>query len=230
MPGIEEHLQSARRFMEAEKSGYIDRKAKMFRKSGVLDGSDTADFSAAYEHVTRGGNGSAPVVNMERAKQSKLPKEIIESFKNNPIDYGDGMSGTGYRSVLDDLNIQPMPKEDYGFEDELLQEDYSRPSAPAYQQQPPTPQYQQPYQQPQPSYYPQQPAMPTIDYSMIKMFIDEAVKKNIMELKQGILNESRSNGQNLKYIKISGNKMNVLTDTGDLYEANLVFKKNVRKK
>jgi hypothetical protein len=69
-----------------------------------------------------------------------------------------------------------------------------------------------------------------VDYSMIKMIVEECMRKYVGTLKKTILNESKtsSNGE-LQAMKI-GDKFSFITKNGDLYEAELKFIKNLNNK
>ena len=71
----------------------------------------------------------------------------------------------------------------------------------------------------------------TIDYSLIKTIIEDVVKKNNAALKKSILTESKNmvDSSNLNIMKI-GDKFQFLTDDGNLFEATLTFKKNIKNK
>ncbi len=65
-----------------------------------------------------------------------------------------------------------------------------------------------------------------IDYSLLKTIIDESVKRNLLEMKNAQLNESTTSS--LKTMKLgNGNKLSFLDSKGNLYEATLVFKRNI---
>lgn len=70
-----------------------------------------------------------------------------------------------------------------------------------------------------------------IDYSMIKMIVEDCVKKYTSALKKSIINESKlnENDNSLKAMKI-GNKFSFISENGDLYEAELKFVKNINRK
>ena len=70
-----------------------------------------------------------------------------------------------------------------------------------------------------------------IDYSMIKIIVEDCVKKYTSALKKSIINESKlnENDNSLKAMKI-GNKFSFITENGDLYEAELKFVKNINRK
>lgn len=69
-----------------------------------------------------------------------------------------------------------------------------------------------------------------IDYSLIKTIVESAVKKYVGAYTKKILSEGVSSrgGSELKAIRL-GESFNFITNDGDLYEAKLVFKKNIKK-
>lgn len=70
----------------------------------------------------------------------------------------------------------------------------------------------------------------TIDYSMIKMIVENCLKEYAEKTSIKQINESQSNDANLiKAMKI-GNKFSFITANGDLYEAKLTFIKNIKNK
>lgn len=72
----------------------------------------------------------------------------------------------------------------------------------------------------------------TIDYSLIKDIIESTVKKYMSGYSKRIIEENKKNSQvsnEVKAIKI-GDKFSFITENGDIYEAQLTFKKNINKK
>lgn len=132
---------------------------------------------------------------------SKLPPEILESMMSNPI--------TDSTSVLDEL---PIRQEALKKKPTLTNSPQRIVQEQAYSQQVPVMQQ-------------------TIDYSLIKTIVEDVVKKNMSVLKKSILNESKNmvESENLNILKI-GDKFQFLTDDGNLYEATLTFKKNIKNK
>lgn len=135
---------------------------------------------------------------------SKLPKEILESFKTKQID----ASPLGYgvnSSILDEINFRTQGK--------LYAEESS----------------QQPKQQIVETT--SVASQSNVDYSMIKMIVEECMRKYIGSLKKSILNESKNvnNTDTLQALKI-GDKFSFITKNGDLYEAELKFVKNLNNK
>lgn len=134
---------------------------------------------------------------------SKLPKEILESFKTKQIDpspLGYGVSS----SILDEVNYRTQGK--------LYKEETK--SQPQKQIVETT----------------QSTNNSTVDYSMIKMIVEECMRKYVGTLKKTILNESKSNSSDeLQAMKI-GDRFSFITKNGDLYEAELKFIKNLNNK
>lgn len=135
---------------------------------------------------------------------SKLPKEILESFKTKQID----ASPLGYgvnSSILDEINFRTQGK--------LYAEESS----------------QQPKQQIVETT--SVASQSNVDYSMIKMIVEECMRKYVSSLKKSILNESKNvnNTDTLQALKI-GDKFSFITKNGDLYEAELKFVKNLNNK
>lgn len=137
---------------------------------------------------------------------SKLPKEILESFKTKQIDpspLGYGVSS----SILDEVNYRTQGK--------LYNEETKS-------------QIQQPKKQIIETT--QSTNNSNVDYSMIKMIVEECMRKYVGSLKKTILNESKSNSSDeLQAMKI-GDKFSFITKNGDLYEAELKFIKNLNNK
>lgn len=69
-----------------------------------------------------------------------------------------------------------------------------------------------------------------VDYSLIKSIVESAVKKYIGGYTKKLLEEGKKTQVNdpVKAIKI-GDKFSFITENGDIYEAKLVFKKNINK-
>lgn len=69
-----------------------------------------------------------------------------------------------------------------------------------------------------------------IDYTIIKAIVDESVKRNLNEIFNNMLSESKNNNY-IQLLRIGkGNKIQVLDSKGNLYESILSLKKNINKK
>lgn len=126
---------------------------------------------------------------------SKLPTEILESLKTNPIEYG-GMHST--TSVLDNINLDKLS-------DSVVTETNKAQSSV------------------------QVSNAPMIDYSLIKLMIEDCIRKEFKALNAKLLTENKSSDSGtLQAMKI-GNKFSFITSNGDVYEAKLNFVKNIKK-
>lgn len=160
---------------------------------------------------------AAPAMNRPQPNRaSKLPKAIMESIANNPLDDVMNEYSTG-GSVLDTLGYTPKPQRT-PIQEQYVPETYSAPEQYATPVQP----YYQPVQQQQ---YMPQPMM-GIDYNYIRAIVNECVQANMKQIKEEILKESA-----LKTIRLGGeNKIQLIDNKNNLYESRLEFKKNLSKK
>lgn len=143
--------------------------------------------------------------------KSKLPVEILESFKSKQIDTTllNGGMGKSNGSVLDQLDMLTNGKV-------LQQENIQKP---------------QQKQIVQETVQVQPQITSTVDYSMIKMIVEDCMRKYTSALKKQILSESKTTQDNvtLQAMKI-GNKFSFIDSSGNLYEATLKKIKNLNKK
>ena len=149
-------------------------------------------------------NNIQPETIASASNKSKLPKEVLESIRKNPINLAIPAE-LGGGSVLDGLGL--VPKQQQPQRQQIAEQQVS------------SPQYQQMQQV-------------SIDYNAIRVIVEESVKKYMTALKKSLLSEGKENitkTDTVKYMVI-GDKLQLLTDDGDLYEAELKFKKNVKKK
>lgn len=129
---------------------------------------------------------------------SRLPKEIIESFTTNPTPEGYFESSVGKMEGLDSLMGGGSPRTQ-------VNEAVRQPQRQAA---------------PQPQYYPQGGS---IDYEYVKYLVKEAVKEAM-----GTLNESVGlNGMHGMRIG-EGNVIQFLDKKGNVYEGKLVLKKKAK--
>lgn len=184
--------EKARQLIKMDCNGTIDKYAKSAREHGKMELAENVELVSEKPKQT---NISPTYTGTFTQSKSKLPKEILESMKNNPIEQIGSVSTT---SILDQLNITPPKKEVVSEEKSVITEIQHNNT--------------------------------NIDYSMIKIIVEDCVKKYTSALKKSLLNESKSNDNNtLQAMKI-GNKFNFITNNGDLYEAELKFIKNINKK
>lgn len=141
---------------------------------------------------------------------SKLPPEILESMLGTSS-ISTSMTGNNV-SILDELPVETIIPE--------------KKITPQRRSQNRTI-TEQVYTQPVSS----QPVQANIDYSLIKMIVEDVVKKNMAAMKKSIISESKNivENDNLNILKI-GDTFQFLTKDGNLFEATLKFKKNINKK
>ena len=146
------------------------------------------------EYRTQNNNNVIP---SNIKSKSKLPTEIIESFKKQP-------SPTDYQGSVLDMVQQASGGKMFSEEKHITVEQ---------------PTNTQPIVQ------------SNIDYSMIKMIVEDCMRKYTSALKKSILSESKINENvgTLQAMKI-GDKFSFITSNGDLYEAKLTFIKNMNTK
>ena len=173
----------------------MDRKGKLNEMANNLDIGFTDDNNDMSLDCIRGkyaNQNQERQTNEQVMTNSKLPKEILQSFKENKIDIGENK-----------------------FLDEVVNKTVEEKRV-----------VKQPIVEQQSTVGGQQ-----IDYSMIKMIVEECMRKYTSSLKKSILNESKSvnEGNSLKAMKI-GDKFSFIDDSGNLYEAKLTFVKNISKK
>lgn len=197
----------AKKLIQMDVNGDMKKYAAKARESAVASLNENAETPLQTAPQAPQTQPQDFVINVNKTN-SKLPKEILESFKTKQIDatpLGYGVSS----SILDEVNYRTQGK--------LYKEETT--SAP----------------QPQQQIIETVQATPTVqtnvDYSMIKMIVEECMRKYVGSLKKTILNESKNNisTDELKAMKI-GDKFSFITKNGDLYEAELKFIKNLNKK
>ena len=201
--------EKARKLIQMDANGEIDKVKSNIDESKFSINDDNIqylDSTPQQQQPQEIRMQSVPQQNV--VKNSKLPTEILESMMNNKIDtssLGNGISPNG--SILDQLNTFTNGK--------LLKENKPKPTIKNTVQKV----VEQTSQVSQP-----------VDYSMIKMIVDEAIRKYSNAMKKTMLTESKklNEDNSLQAMKI-GNKFSFITKNGDLYEANLKFIKNINK-
>lgn len=195
----------AKKIIQMDMNGDMKKYAAKARESAITSLNENAEMP--LQAITKTSPSQDFVINVNKTN-SKLPKEILESFKTKQIDaspLGYGVSS----SILDEVNYRTQGK--------LYKEETQ--TMPQSQQQ------NVETIQTSPS------VQANVDYSMIKMIVEECMRKYVGSLKKTILNESKNNisTDELKAMKI-GDKFSFITKNGDLYEAELKFIKNLNKK
>lgn len=205
----------ARKIMQMDRSGELDKIRDNAARSGKLSMNEGIEPVAempmnAYPQTPQMSQMPQYVPQtqpMMGVGSSKLPSAILESFKNKQIDTSVmGLSTTG--SVLDRINFNTQGAL---FEQTQPKQEVKEVKVVTEQTQP--------------------TVSTSVDYSMIKMIVEECMRKYSSALKKTIINESKtaSNEGTLKAMKV-GDKFSFITDNGDLYEAKLTFIKNINKK
>lgn len=204
----------ARKIMQMDRSGELDKIRDNAARSGKLSMNEGIEPVAempmnAYPQTPQMSQMPQyiPQTQPMGMGSSKLPSAILESFKNKQIDTSVmGLSTTG--SVLDRINFNTQGAL---FEQTQPKQEVKEVKVVTEQTQP--------------------TVSTSVDYSMIKMIVEECMRKYSSALKKTIINESKttSNEGTLKAMKV-GDKFSFITDNGDLYEAKLTFIKNINKK
>jgi hypothetical protein len=148
----------------------------------------------------------SPYVSNSAISSSKLPKEILESMKSNPIEIPNFMSNT---SVLDRFGDLSGLKQNNTQVPTMINENI-QPIQRTTQQIPLT-------------------NAGGVDYSLIRMIVKETIEEILAE-KKTTLNESAEKRADINAMRVLGNKIQYVDTDGNLYEGELKFKKNVRKK
>ena len=135
---------------------------------------------------------------------SKLPPEIYESMTSNPIDTTP--LGQGIDEYMQ--NVSVLDK--FNLSQKLSNNNQRKKIVTETKE---------------------QQASSNIDYSMIKMIVEECMRKYTSALKKTILTESKQTDVNdeIQAMKI-GDKFSFITKNGNLYEAKLTFIKNINEK
>ena len=199
----------AKKIIQMDAHGELNKykKNSMHMAESVLSDNSTTQPITLSQPITQPTSQDMRTIPSMGSMANKLPKEILESFKTKQIN--PYQTHTQQRSILDEVNMMTNG--------ELLKQE-------------------QTVIKPQPiveNVLPTQTAAnnSNIDYSMIKMIVEECVRKYTSSLKKSIMNEAKLNSSNddLQALKI-GDKFSFITKNGDLYEAKLTFVKNINKK
>lgn len=218
-PRMTNFIESARKVIEKteklspKRASVVTESNDRYDKALQFEQQLNNSYEQTYAPITSGGFSQAA---------SKLPKEMIESFQNNPISDFNSMNGL---SVLDSMQIKrqpPQPKqqinEDYYPEEKSMPstEELLTRSRALHEQT-----TQKSGYNPQQSYQPQPNIMPStnnIDYSMIRIIIEDCISKQLSEFKKTMLNESTVNGQKGDVILTIGDSIKFIAKNGNVYE------------
>lgn len=166
----------------------------LFESVDEFGGIADVDMSS-YQPAPERAQQQTPVPN----RNSKLPREIVESMTNNPIDTS---VLDVNRSVLETSGVIPGVPAQKKRNATTINEQVAYNQTPAQQQQ--------------------------VDYSLIKSIVEECVRKYTSAVTKKVIKECKeSSGMNeLKAMKV-GNKFSFITENGDVYEATLKYKRNI---
>lgn len=206
----------ARKLIQMDANGTLDEVAYNAKSEGKISYNEEGLIDTTImEHTTSRDLSQYNNVQPQdfHINKSKLPTEILESFKSKQIDTAllNGGMGKSNGSVLDQLNMLTNGK--------ILQEETTQ-----------KPQRKQIVQETvQTQMQPQITA--NVDYSMIKMIVEDCMRKYTSALKKQILSESKTTQESgtLQAMKI-GNKFSFIDSKGNVYEATLRKIKNINEK
>lgn len=139
---------------------------------------------------------STPSFSEKAASKSKLPQEIIEAMRK---------SSSEPVSIIDTVGISESLKNP-----KLTQQKASLLSENKQQKLP----------QPSPT------QSQIVDYSLIRMMIEETMKKYMGQLKKSLLNENKGSG--LQMMTQKGNTFRFVTEDGKIFEGKLTYKGNIK--
>lgn len=156
--------------------------------------------------------------NPPTGRKQEIKNSLLKEIAENPI--GDDTMDIDNGSVLDKIDLGNLGS---GMK--------TAPNVPKYKlNEETTPPYQ--YPQYKPNYQVPQQQGSAVDYSLLKVIIEDAVKKSIAPIVKKIvneINENKSNNDTMALMNI-GSEFSFLTKNGNLYKAKPTFIKNVNKK
>jgi len=193
---IVQNRDTIRKIMAMDSNGSMTKMVKEAVSNGSLS-YDEGGATFNMPAATNGKQSPIPTINEEFMQNSKMPRIILESFQKNPgiDDTNSTMSGF---SVLDSLGIEKL--------NEIKQERNTENNVNEVRQ-----------------------TAGPIDYSLLRTIINEAVQENVKKymsaLSKKLISEGISLGgsDSIQAIKI-GDKVSVITNKGDVYEAVLKYK------
>lgn len=201
---LKDVLNRAKRITQMDVNGQLNEVANRARENGKMEYQDDNIQYLQENQVPKAQSVQSMPNTMHAPKRNGIPKEIFESFSKNQIDTSPLSTST---SILDQIGItkKTVPVANVAMNES---------------------------KQPVRTIVKEQNISPNagVDYSLIRMIVEDAVKKSMASLSKKMLTESKKNvNEQVKIINI-GDKFSFVTDNGDLYEAKLVFKKNIKKK
>lgn len=184
------------------------------RAKKVIDVTSTPEFNQyaknLKEHIDSNGGDYVPSFNSnlnenvsfsdESYKFSKMPKEIIESIRSKPLIVKETSD-----DAMTELVKRVSPKMKMNEETEKPKfSDYINSSTN------------------------NNAAVQQIDYSLIKLIINDAIKENLSQIKSTLLTENK-NDKKVSCVRL-GDTLQFLDSDGNLFEAKLTFKRNIKKR
>lgn len=207
-----EAQERAKKLIQMDANGSLDKYGKNkideFRNGYGEDGSTSVSIIPENVHNVQRDYSQMPMPSDAKLSNSKLPTEILESFKKKQINTDLLGINTGQASVLDLLSENVTNKKQNIIKEETVSNNVK--TVPLIETS----------------------TINNVDYSLIKTIVEDCMKKYASALKKSIISENKnllSEDNNLQAMKI-GNKFTFITKNGDLYEANLKFVKNINQK
>lgn len=167
-------------------------------------------------------------------KKGPIKNALLREIAENPI--GNDVDEMGNGSILDKIDLgnfpalsnaaRHMPSQNSSIP---LREGTTVPKYTPLREEATAPQSRLPYGSTNYSMPVQQQS--SIDYSLLKLIIEEAVKKSTAALSKKLITEAKDNqdkNNNLSVMNI-GKEFSFITKNGDLYKAKLTFIKNINK-
>ena len=207
--GFMQNHKAAKKLMQMEINGTLDAIGKGLVESGKITAPKEDENGNLVEDIkylssppkVQNRNGEVHEFSEKQLSKSKLPKEILESFNKTIIDpSGINDPYNSSLSVLDEATRK------------IASETSKKPKVNAVNENTSLSQ-----------------STPIVDYSLIKSIVEECMRKYTSALKKTILTESteKSSTPTMKAMKL-GNTFSFVDNEGNLYEAELKFKKNIR--
>ena len=213
-------LTKAKRLVDASSSPEFDKYAKKLHEGGYMDMQDVPMSPTPYPmdgQMVQSrpiGNVNAPIDASTINRKTKLPKAIIESIMNNPLVVEDPEE-VRMRDFTNRLveKVNPGGNQSKPKFSEVLNESAGQGNQ-AQQQQAAS-------------------SNGTVDYSLIKTIVEETVRKYMGALQKKLMTEGKETGNGSgrsASLMTIGKNIRFMDDDGNLYEAQLKYIKNVKKK
>lgn len=190
------------KIMQMDKNGSLDRIAE--NKRGAINSSiDSNGEEVNVKQMVSENNKSMmqPMARREMrgASASKIPTEILESFKKTPYQDDSALmmetlAGPGDLSMLNDMAITPKAEPQ---QREIIQEVQTQQSN-------------------------------QVDYSLIRTIVEESVRKYVSSLGKKLINENKEQFNEINTISL-GKTFKFLAKNGDLYECTMKKIGNINK-